>query len=286
MLHTLLQLHPLRALRRTLAAALTLALLSACAAPFDASDALGDGLPARAAVVDVPLIKQADFYCGPASLAMVMQWAGAEITQEEIASLSFTPGAEGTYLADMIGASRRLGWAATEVATWEDLRQEVAAGHPVIVFQNLGVAIAPVWHYGVVTGFDQAANVVTLNSGQLEEMRLPVDIFARTWARGDYWGLVVLPPDQLAATATQTELLAAGAALERAGQAAAAETFYETGHARWPDNWLWLFGLANTRYAMGDLKGAERALLQARALAPDVPEIRANLAHVRAEARR
>ena len=83
---------------------------------------------------------------------MVMQWAGADITQQQVATLAFSPGAGGTYLADMIGSSRRLGQLAVEIGDFDQLLTEVTAGHPVIVFQNLGLAVLPVWHYGVVTG--------------------------------------------------------------------------------------------------------------------------------------
>ncbi|MBE0412552.1 MAG: PA2778 family cysteine peptidase [Yoonia sp.] len=234
-------------------------------------------------VPDVPLIQQAAFYCGPASLAMVMQWAGSNVTQDEIAALAFSPGAGGTYLADMIGSARRQGQLAVEIGTFDQLLSEVAAGHPVIVFQNLGLGVAPVWHYGVVTGYDFVQDAVYLNSGQRDQMVMPFAVFERTWRRGDHWGLVVLPPDRLPASAPQVDVLNAGAALERVGQYQAAAMLYQTGAARWPDNWLWPFGLANARYGMGDLHGARRALRQARAMDPTIPEVRANLLQVERE---
>lgn len=273
----------LNTLLRRIGLLCTLGWLAACAAPFDPDARLSVDVPARAAVPDVPLIQQADFYCGPTSIAMVMQWAGGDITQDQVAALAFNPGAGGTYLADMIGSSRRLGQLAVQVGSFDQLLAEVAAGHPVIVFQNLGLGVAPVWHYGVVTSYDIAADEVRLNSGQLDQMVMPFATFERTWRRGDFWGLVVLPPDQLPISVPEAEVLAAGAALERVEQFAAAETLYETGAGRWPDSWLWQFGLGNARYAQGDLRGARTALRRARALGPDIPEVRANLAFVEAE---
>ena len=137
------------------------------AAPFD-------NLPTRVAVAEVPLIVQADFYCGPASLAMVHQWAGLNVTQAEVARQSFTPGAEGTYLADMLGAARRRGQLAVPDEGFENLMREIAAGNPVIVFQNLGLKIAPRWHYGVVVAYDLDVDRIELNSGQHERMVMPV----------------------------------------------------------------------------------------------------------------
>lgn len=283
MLYADLQFYPLRTLNQFIRL-LAFSWLAGCAMPMDTIAAFPEA--ARAAHVDgVPRIQQDAFYCGPASIAMVMQWAGNETTQVDIAALAFNPGAEGTYQADMIGSSRRLGQLAVEISTFDQLLAEIAAGHPVIVFQNLGLGIAPVWHYGVVTGYDLEQDAVYLNSGQEDQMVLPFDLFARTWRRGENWALVVLPPDQLPVSAGQTDVLSAAAALERVGQYAAAETLYETGAARWPDNWLWHFGLGNARYAMNDLRGARAAFRRARALAPRIPEVRNNLAHVESELR-
>lgn len=262
---------------------LALCWLAACAQPFEPDERLSFDAPTRANVTGVPLIQQEDFFCGPASIAMVMQWAGSEITQQDVAALAFNPGAGGTYLADMIGSSRRLGQLAVQINDFDQLLAEVTAGHPVIVFQNLGLGVFPVWHYGVVTGYDLAKDEVYLNSGQLDQMVMAFAVFERTWRRGDYWGLVVLPPDQLPASVSEADILSAAAALERVGQHQAAATLYETGAAKWPDNWLWQFGLGNARYAMGDLRGARRALRRARALDPSIPEVRANLAFVNSE---
>lgn len=262
---------------------LALCWLAACAQPFEPDERLSFDAPTRAQITGVPLIQQEDFFCGPASIAMVMQWAGAEITQQDVAALAFNPGAGGTYLADMIGSSRRLGQLALQINDFDQLLAEVTAGHPVIVFQNLGLGVFPVWHYGVVTGYDLAKDEVYLNSGQLDQMVMAFAVFERTWRRGDYWGLVVLPPDQLPVSVREADVLSAAAALERVGQYQAAATLYETGAAKWPANWLWQFGLGNARYAMGDLRGARRALRRARTLDPSIPEVRANLAFVDGE---
>lgn len=276
-----LQFHPLRALR--LFCLLAFSWLAGCAAPFNPDERLTVDVPTRATVAGVPLIQQEAFYCGPTSIAMVMQWSGHDVTQDDIASLAFSPGAGGTYLADMIGSARRKGQLAVEINNFDALLSEISAGHPVIVFQNLGLGIAPVWHYGVVTGYDLQKDEVYLNSGQLDQMLMPFALFERTWRRGDFWGLVVLPPDDLPVSVSETKVLQAAAALERVEQYRAAETLYETGAARWPDNWLWQFGLGNARYVQGDLRGARQALRQARRIAPDIPEIRNNLAQVESE---
>jgi tetratricopeptide (TPR) repeat protein len=268
---------------RAAALAAALALLTACAPAPDLARDVPPEVPSRAAVQGVPLIEQQDFYCGPASLAMVMQWSGRDVTQDQIAELAFSPGAEGTYLADMIGAARREGQLAVNVVGFGALLEEVAAGHPVIVFQNLSLPAAPRWHYAVVVGYDLEREQVVLHSGELDRVTMSFDLFGRTWRRGDFWALAVLPPDRLPASADQWSILQAAAALERVARYGAGETAYVTRGAAWPDNWLWWFGLGNARYAQGDLAGARRAFERAAAVDPSVPEVRNNLAQVNRE---
>ena len=279
---TSLQFHPLRSLRRLVSVVLTGAALTACAVPepFLAPPA---EVSRTARVMNVPLIRQADFYCGPASLAMVMQWSGHRVTQAEIARQSFTPGARGTYLADMLGAARRHGQIAVTLDTFPALLAEVEAGHPVIVFQNLGLPIAPVWHYGVVVGYDLDRGIVALNSGQRDVMQMPLRAFLKSWDGGDRWAMVVLPPDQHPAQANETKLLRAAAALERVGQFPAAEIAYRRGAARWPENWLWPFGLGNALYGQEDVAAARRAFLQALTLDPNAQAARNNLAQIQGD---
>lgn len=232
---------------------------------------------------NVPLIVQSDFFCGPAALAMVMQWSGGDESQQAIAATAFTPGANGTYLADMLGAARREGYLATEVADLPGLLSEIEAGHPVIVFQNLGLSWAPAWHYGVVTGYDLSNDVVTLHSGQNRVMEMPVSLFLRTWDRGNRWAITVLPPDRLPWAASERAALEAAAGLERVGQLTAAVAAYRSGAARWPSSWLWPFGLGNALYEQGDLAGAETAFARAVALNPDAVPAHNNLKEVRRE---
>ncbi len=232
---------------------------------------------------NVPLIEQADFHCGPAALAMTLQWAGQDVSQDDIARLAFVPGARGTFQEDMIGAARRRGALALNIKGFDDLMVEVAAGHPVIVFQNLGESFAPIWHYAVVIGYDLERELVTLHSGQLSLTEMSLAKFERTWAGGEGWAFVALAPDGFPATASERDLLDAAAGLERANQPNAASKVYRTGSERWPSNWLWQFGLGNALYALGDPVGARQAWETAVDLEPAAPEPRQNLATLKAE---
>ena len=117
----------------------------------------------------MPFFPQEKYYCGPAALAMVLSWSGLPVTQEEIAAQVYTPGREGTLQSDMVAGARRHGRLAVPVTRLSDLTAELAAGHPVVVFQNLGFGWFPVWHYAVAIGYD-------LSSGDLS--------CTRGWTRG------------------------------------------------------------------------------------------------------
>lgn len=242
-------------------------------------------VPLKAAVANVPLIRQADYHCGPAALAMAMQWSGGEATQNQIARQAFSPGARGTFQADMLGAARRNGYLATPVTGFDALTREVAAGHPVVVFQNLGLTWAPVWHYAVVVGYDLPSETVTLHSGRLDRTTMSLRKFAGTWSMGERWAITVLPPDRLPAAAQERDVLSAAAGLERAGRSRAAARAYRAGASRWPDSWLWPFGLGNALYASGDPQGARRAYERSIQLDPTAPEPRQNLETLMAELR-
>ena len=206
---------------RLVLAVMALWLLGACAAPQTARllDSHAPGLPRFAQVGGVPFFPQSDNYCGPAALAMAATWAGEPLTQERAGELVFTPGKEGTLRNDMVGAARRLGLMAVELNDVPSLLAEVAAGHPVIVFQNLGLSWVPRWHYSVVLAYDLDHQRIVQHSGVTSDRVTDLNAFERTWARGDYWALVVVPADQLPAAGREADLLQAALGLEQIGRA-------------------------------------------------------------------
>ncbi len=273
----------LRAIRGAGAATMALVLLlvlSACAGPqtarflTDASD-----LPFRSEVGGVPFFAQTDNFCGPATLAMAATWAGTPLTQAEAAAQVFTPGKQGTLRDDMVAAARRNGLLAVPVTDMRALFQEIADGHPVIVFQNLALDILPVWHYAVAYGYDLDRGVILLRSGLDETRATPLDTFERTWARGDHWGLVVLPAAGWPATASERAVVEAAVGLELAGHGRAAGAVYANAVQLWPEGYTAWFGLGNARYATRDYRGSAEAFRQATRLRPNDAVAWNNLAY-------
>jgi hypothetical protein len=269
---------------RAAGALLLLGALAACATP-ETRRLLQDagGLPPRAEVAGVPFFPQEEAYCGPAALATVLGWSGLPVTQDEVAAQVYTPAREGTLRTDIAAGARRHGRLAVPVTDLAELAAELAAGHPVLVFQNLGVGWFPVWHYAVAVGYDLEAGDIVLRSG-LELRRVTsLPTFERTWARADHWALVVLPPDELPAAADELTVLRAASDLERAGRVLAAATAYATIADRWPDSLAAWIGLGNTAYASQDLAAAEHAFRSATERHPDAAAAWNNLAHVLGE---
>jgi hypothetical protein len=269
---------------RTLGA-LVLGMLVGCATPQTDQllDQAATGLPPRAEVADVPFFPQEENYCGPAALATVLRWSGLPVTQAEVGAQVFTPGRAGTLRSDMVAAARRHGRLAVPVTGLGDLTAELAAGHPVVVFQNLGLGWFPLWHYAVAIGYDLSSGDLLLRSGPEPRRVTPLRTFERTWARGDHWGLVVLPPGDLPVAADELAVLRAATGLEQAGRHAEAGAAYAAIVERWPDSLEGWLGRGNAAYGAGDLEQAESAFRTAAERHPDAAAAWNNLAHVLSE---
>lgn len=277
---------PLRRWVPPVRAALAVAVLAACATVPGlpaADDPRLTRLPATAAVEAVPFFAQDDFYCGPAALAMTLAWSGLDVTQDDLVPVVYTPGRQGTLQSDVLAGARRYARLAVVIDNLPDLLAEVAAGHPVLAFQNLGLRAFPQWHYAVLTGYDLDERSLRLHSGRSEDLESSLATFARTWARGGSWALVVLPPDRLPATAGERAVLDAAAALERADAPAAAMASYTAILGRWPTSLPGWIGLGNAAYATGDHERAIAAFRAATERHPTAIAAWQNLAFVLAE---
>jgi len=243
-------------------------------------------LPAQVELADIPFFPQEDYECGPAALAMVANAAGVDVTPDALVDQVYLPGRKGSLQPEMLAATRRQGLLAYPLKPKvEDILREVAAGHPVLVFQNLAFSIYPVWHYAVVMGFDRERHVLLLHSGRTARMEISMFAFERTWARGQYWAMLALKPGQLPATAEPQAYTAAVATLERT-DARGAQQAFAAALQRWPDDRAALLGAGNTAYALGQRDAAATAYRQAVLKHPDFADGWNNLAQVLLELNR
>jgi len=122
-----------------------------------------------------------------------------------------------------------------------------------------------------------------LRSGRERRHVVPLAVFERTWRRGDYWALAVMPPQRLPRTAEELAWLRAVAAREEIGKHREAAAAYRAALARWPRSLAARLGLGNSRYALGDRAGAEAAYRAAASAHPDSGIAFNNLAQVLAD---
>jgi tetratricopeptide (TPR) repeat protein len=214
---------------------------------------------------------------------MVLRWSGVATDPAALAPQVYTPGRGGTLQHDLVGGARRSGRLAIELRALDALLAELAAGHPVLVMQNLGLPWWPQWHYAVATGYDLEAGRLRLHSGTTARHELSLAAFDHTWQGAERWALLVLPPDQLPASADDGTVLRAASDLERVGQDDAAALAYGAALERWPRSLAALIGWGNSRYAAGDLPAARQAFRNAVTLYPEAGPAWNNLAQVLAE---
>jgi tetratricopeptide (TPR) repeat protein len=238
-------------------------------------------LPERVAL-EVPFHAQEAYQCGPAALAMALGWSGVDVAPEALAAEVFVPGRKGSFAVGLVAAARAHGRVPVELHDLGELLRELAAGHPVLVLQDLGLR-APLLsrpHFAVAVGYDLPARTLFLHSGTQARRPTTLANFERTWRRAGGFAALVLPPNLLPATAGESRWLAAAAGLERAGRGAEADSAYRAALARWPRSaGAWL-GLGNVALAADRLGDAEAAFRRATELDAASAPAWNNLAHV------
>jgi predicted Zn-dependent protease len=240
---------------KSLLLAFILLVSAACATRTKETDGLVKGhpsLPHAAHLTDVVHIEQEDYHCGPATMAMVLSHAGKVTSPRDLAASMMVKNLKGTFQMDMLLAARQAGMQTIELKGLEQVLTEVSQGHPVIVFQNLGLTSLPQWHYSVVTGFDLSGPDIFLHTGDKKNQKTDMRLFERSWILGGNWALLVLPTDQLSATGNELDHVHALSFLEQRKNFDAASTGYKSILHKWPQSLSAHIGLGNVHYQQGD----------------------------------
>lgn len=244
---------------------------------------LPGSVPDQPLQVPVAFFPQERYQCGPAALAMALDATGAPVTPEDLVAQVYNPERQGSLQPAMISATRRHGRVAYPIHGLQALLAELEAGRPVVVLQNLGFGWFPQWHYAVVMGFEPGKKEVVLHSGTSPHYRMSLRTFMNTWRRAETWGLVVVHPETIPASADADSWVSAVSGLESAKRPAEAASGYMTGLSRWPDHVPSWFGLGNALYAMDRTDRARLAWQQAVAIDPEYALAWNNLAQVLAD---
>ncbi len=236
------------------------------------------GVPQHVELADVPFFPQVDYQCGPAALATVLSYSGARVTPDALVSQVYLPARKGSLQIEMLSTPRSYGRISYALAPrYADMLQEVAAGNPVVVLQDVGPMWTQ-WHYAVLNGFDYPSGTLFLRSGTKARQEMPFTAFEREWMKSGYWAMVVTPPDRIPVTATEEGWMAAVLAMTRRGDAKSSAQAYEAALKRWPDNLPAAIGLANAQHARGALADATEVLRRALQRHPQSIIVMNNLA--------
>ena len=256
---------PLRALGRTWVLTALWVVVTGCATN-PVWEELREAAPAPE-LAAVPFFPQDAYQCGPAALATVLAHGGIEVTPEQLAARIYVPTRRGSLQAELLAAARSYDRVPYLLSgSPESMVDEVRAGRPVLLLQNLGFERWPVWHYAVLVGFDPEARTFLLRSGTEARHEVGARGFLASWERGGRWAMVVVPASEPPAAADALGWLQAVAPFESTGHLDVAAEGYEAGVRRWPEEALVWTALGNVRYLQQDFAGAEEAYGQAMAL--------------------
>ncbi|MDX1802444.1 MAG: PA2778 family cysteine peptidase [Alcanivorax sp.] len=223
--------------------------------------------------LDVPFVAQRKYQCGPAALAMMLQWANQPVSADSLVKEVWLPKRKGSLGMELEGAARARGLMAYPVRSPDALFKELQVGRPVLILQNLALPSLPQWHYAVVTGYYKGGERIVLHSGTHAHSVSIWNRFIRTWARADLWGFTLVAPGQLPASASADGLFAAITPLPNSAQ------FWPAAVKAFPDSGKLWFGQGNALWAAGDPVQATLAFEKATELAPDFAAAWNNLAY-------
>lgn len=263
---------------------LALLLLGGCAGTPQSDRLLSSpptDLPPAIELKNVSFHPQEAYQCGPASLAMLLNSQSIDITPQALTPRLYIPGKQGSLQIELLSNTRQFGLIPYVLKpSLEDLLREVAAGNPVLVFQNLALDWYPKWHYAVLIGYDLPADKIVLRSG-LDPRRINnLALFERTWQRADRWAMLALQPGQLPVTVEYWRYLHALATMEKVNQYAAAETGYRAGLKQWPNDQRMLMGLSNSQFSQQQINAAISTLQRLIDEHPEYAPAHNNLANL------
>lgn len=213
---------------------------------------------------EVPFFPQEEFQCGPAALATVLVADGVDVSPEHLTAQVYVPGRRGSLQAELLAAARRHGRVPYLLPpSLAPMLEELRAGRPVLVFQNLGLKRWPIWHYAVLVGFDPERERFLLRSGTRRRLETRARSFLGSWDRAGRWSMVVVPPSDPPAHADALPWLQAVAPFESTGDLDTAARGYEAAVQRWPQESSTWTALGNARYLQRRLEEAAAAYEEA-----------------------
>lgn len=229
--------------------------------------------------LSLTLYPQAEYFCGPSSMATLLTQQQIEFVYSDVVGSTFTPQLKGSLQVEMKATARHYGLIPYEInPNIAAVLTEVSNNRPVLVLFNLGLDSLPVWHYSVVTGFNKASKEIFLAGTNNNQTWMTFDEFERFFQRGGSWAIVALKPPLLPVASSEQEIVTAIADMAQVGykdQAKQTATNYVKQH---PLSFLGAMMVANINYDMQDYLNATAEYKRALVLKPNDPIVLNNLA--------
>lgn len=169
----------LRMTLRTLAQTGVVFLCAACNTPYAATKLM------------VPVHFQEEHQCGPAALAMVLNFYGHDVQPQTLTPTVYLPALQGTTPQLLAEVARHYGFeAAIEAGDKEHLEQWLLEGIPPIVFLGNRDTYG---HFVVVTGL--SARRIRMHNGQQQDTWMKQTQFLDQWRHGRNTALLIFPRD-------------------------------------------------------------------------------------------
>lgn len=235
-------------------------------------------------LTDTVFYPQTTDQCGPAALATVLAATGVQVLPADLAPRLYIPGRKGSLQIELMAAARSYARIPYPVDTdVVSLLREIQMGRPVLVLQNLGTGLVPVWHFAVLVGYLPDEDKFVLRSADVRRKLMSSSKFVRSWKLGNSWGLVALTPGEIPANRDMETYVNAVADLEAVGQIEAAVAAYQAALKYWPENTIAWLGLGNAHYNLGQLDLAQTAYTELLNVEPGNVIALNNLAFVLAD---
>lgn len=150
-------------------------------------------------IANVPFFPNDDYQCGPAALASLLKFWGAETPLETLRKEIYLDRIKGTLPMDLVQAARKRGLDAQMISgSLQQVQEDVLRDHPVIAFLNLGFRSLPKGHFVVVTGIDDARKGLYVHSGKKRDEFISYKRFLKNWDKTERTAILITgkkPPD-------------------------------------------------------------------------------------------
>jgi len=165
---------------------------------------VADEVPSSYKIVGVQFIRQQKMWCGVASLTMVLNYWGDQVTQDTV-GLAINPQHVTIPGSRLVEYAKGRGFDVvtySRLSSIDELKKWISKDYPVIVFQYVGLpGYGTEGHFRVVIGYDDSNSTVYIIDPAFEYIQFSYEKFIEIWRtkyswgewKGDGWAMIAIP---------------------------------------------------------------------------------------------